>query len=64
MNHTTSNLHYDEIEKLAYQFWEQRGRPVGSPDVDWFQAQQAVLQKTDSPMRLPFSSIIMGPVEY
>ena len=21
--------------KLAYQFWEQRGRPFGSPELDW-----------------------------
>ncbi len=28
--------------KLAYKLWEQRGRPLGSPDVDWFAAEQAV----------------------
>ena len=27
-----------EIEALAYQLWETRGRPQGSPEVDWFQA--------------------------
>ena len=30
------------VEKLAYQLWERRGRPLGSPDVDWFAAEQAV----------------------
>ena len=29
-------------KKLAYKFWAQRGRPLGSPDVDWFGAEQAV----------------------
>jgi hypothetical protein len=29
-----------DIEKLAYAFWEERGRPYGSPEVDWFQAEQ------------------------
>ena len=23
----------------AYQFWEERGRPWGSPDEDWFRAE-------------------------
>jgi hypothetical protein len=25
---------------LAYQLWEQRGRPFGSPEVDWFAAEK------------------------
>ena len=23
-------------KKLAYQYWERRGRPLGSPQIDWF----------------------------
>jgi hypothetical protein len=34
--------HHEFIEKLAYELWAQRGRPLGSPDVDWFAAEQAV----------------------
>jgi len=34
--------HHEFIEKLAYELWAQRGRPFGSPDVDWFAAEQAV----------------------
>jgi Protein of unknown function (DUF2934) len=30
------------VEKLAHKNWEERGRPVGSPDVDWFAAENAV----------------------
>jgi hypothetical protein len=30
------------VAGLAYKLWEQRGRPLGSPDVDWFAAEQAV----------------------
>jgi hypothetical protein len=26
------------IAKLAYRYWEERGRPDGSPDVDWQRA--------------------------
>jgi hypothetical protein len=29
-----------EIAALAYAFWEQRGRPFGSPEVDWFKAER------------------------
>jgi hypothetical protein len=25
---------------LAYQFWQERGCPIGSPDEDWFRAEQ------------------------
>jgi hypothetical protein len=34
--------HYEFVARLAYRLWEQRGRPLGSPDVDWFAAEQAV----------------------
>ena len=30
------------VTKLAYQLWEQRGRPLNSPEVDWFQAERFV----------------------
>lgn len=33
---------HEFVEKLAHKLWEQRGRPVGSPDMDWFAAEQAV----------------------
>jgi hypothetical protein len=33
---------HEFVAKLAYKFWEQRGRPFGSPEVDWFAAERAV----------------------
>ncbi len=33
---------HEFVAKVAYQLWEQRGRPLGSPDADWFAAEQAV----------------------
>ncbi len=27
------------IAQLAYEYWERRGRPFGSPEVDWFRAE-------------------------
>lgn len=35
--------------KLAYQFWEQRGRPIGSPEVDWFLAEKALASAQRDP---------------
>ena len=29
-----------QIERLAYWLWQQRGRPVGSPEADWFLAEE------------------------
>ena len=33
---------HEFVAKLAYQLWERRGRPFGSPEVDWFAAERAV----------------------
>jgi hypothetical protein len=33
---------HEFVERLAYKLWAQRGRPLGSPDVDWFAAEQAL----------------------
>ena len=33
---------HEFVAKLAYKFWEERGRPFGSPEVDWFAAERAV----------------------
>ena len=30
----------EEVAKRAYHFWEERGRPLGSPEVDWSRAEQ------------------------
>ncbi|HEY6388500.1 MAG TPA: DUF2934 domain-containing protein [Candidatus Acidoferrum sp.] len=36
---------------VAYRLWEKRGRPIGSPEVDWFAAKNqlsAALAKNES----------------
>ena len=33
---------HEFVAKLAYKLWEERGRPLGSPEADWFAAEQAV----------------------
>ena len=45
-----SQLH-EQIELLAYQLWEERGQPWGSPEVDWLQAEsQLTLVEPESLM--------------
>ena len=41
LDHAYEGRH-EFVARLAHQLWEQRGSPVGSPDVDWFAAEQAV----------------------
>ena len=33
-------LDQEEIQRLAYRFWLERGCPVGSPEQDWFRAEE------------------------
>jgi hypothetical protein len=33
---------HEFVAKLAYQLWEERGSPFGSPEVDWFAAERTV----------------------
>jgi hypothetical protein len=35
-------LEQERIAALAYFLWQQRGCPEGSPEEDWFQAQQHI----------------------
>jgi Protein of unknown function (DUF2934) len=37
-SHTGATFGHHEIEALAHEFWQARGCPEGSPEVDWFQA--------------------------
>jgi len=30
----------NQVERLAYCYWQSRGCPEGSPDDDWFRAEQ------------------------
>jgi hypothetical protein len=63
MDRNTSDRHSAEIEKLAYRFWEERGRPFGSPEEDWFKAEREFRREFYGlPERLPFSSLSMGHV--
>ena len=34
------NLSHRRIELLAYQLWQNRGCPWGTPETDWFEAER------------------------
>ena len=34
-----ANRYFDEVAVLAYKYWEERGRPEGSDQEDWFRAE-------------------------
>lgn len=36
---------HEEIARLAYNLWEARGRPLGSPEEDWIAAEQDLLME-------------------
>ena len=33
---------HEQVARLAYVLWQERGRPEGSPEVDWYQAEEQV----------------------
>jgi hypothetical protein len=33
---------HEDIAKLAYALWQQRGCPYGSPDFDWLEAERTL----------------------
>ena len=71
MNMQTTEPSHIDIQRLAYQFWEDRGRPWGSSEEDWFRAEgelrhhlgPSLRHYLDSSVAPPFSSIAFGPIE-
>lgn len=48
---------HEFVARLAYQNWERRGMPLGSPEVDWFTAEKALYESlVASGSVLPFAS--------
>ena len=42
-NQAAAQFSREAIEKLAYQYWLNRGCPSGSAEEDWYQAERALL---------------------
>ena len=43
--HAEVSPRHDEIELLAFELWRERGGPVGTPEIDWFQAEEELRRK-------------------
>ena len=40
---------HQQIESRAYQLWQERGRPWGTPETDWFEAEYELTEiKTET----------------
>jgi Protein of unknown function (DUF2934) len=44
--HGISAFGHDDIATLAYELWEARGCPIGSPQEDWFHAAEELRSRT------------------
>jgi Protein of unknown function (DUF2934) len=53
-----------QVERLAYWPWQQRGMPIGSPDADWFLAEELLkrqYKRLELSMReMPLFAFSMG----
>ena len=38
---------HEEIQLAAYYFWQQRGCPLGTPELDWFRAEEQLIGQTE-----------------
>jgi len=50
-------MNHQEIERLAYRLWQERGMPMGSPDEDWFFAEQLLKRRYRSGLSMPEMSL-------
>jgi len=41
-------LNHEDIARLAYQFWEERGCPSGSSEIDWLRAEQELQARPET----------------
>src|ERR1039458_151168 len=50
-----------DIELLAYRLWEQRGRPIGSSEADWFEAEAMYQRRERAKIYTPLSHSFPTP---
>lgn len=39
----------EEIERLAHEYWLERGSPIGTPEEDWFRAEDEIRLRRQQP---------------
>lgn len=52
----SSGLSREEIARRAYQLWEERGSPHGSPEEDWYRAEHQLRQSSETHGHTPAAS--------
>lgn len=45
MSSAQSSPTHEDVAKLAYHLWEERGAPIGSSEVDWERAEQELARQ-------------------
>lgn len=56
-----STISTDNIAVLAYQLWQQRGCPIGSPEVDWFRAELELSENTRGVENAAYAELTASP---
>jgi Protein of unknown function (DUF2934) len=49
-----------DIATLAYHLWEERGCPVGSPEIDWFDAEQQLRKRREASPAVPVNEPLLA----
>jgi hypothetical protein len=52
---------HNQVERLAYELWQQRGSPLGSPEEDWFHAESHLGREGSATLSEP--AFAMGLIE-
>jgi len=63
MNDFLGSDSHEITANLACQFWERRGRLLGSPDIDWFAAEKTLALSQEKSQEIPLFSLTIGPNE-
>jgi hypothetical protein len=56
-----SNSRHEQIARVAYELWENNGRPVGSAEKDWLLAEQTL--ELQDPAKIAFGALSLEPRE-
>lgn len=46
----TESIPHQEIARRAYDLWQERGCPIGSPEEDWLRAEEEIRRQRAQPV--------------
>lgn len=49
-----------DVVALAYELWLGRGCPIGSPEADWFRAEELLRSRTEPPLKAEVALAVSG----